>query len=80
MKHYQIYWNSESWGGDCPPENWEGICSAANAMIDDYINNHKIDVDNLTGDEEAEFDSFLRELWDSYCSTDEICGVVSQWP
>lgn len=80
MKHYQIYWNADSWGGDCPPENWEEICAAANAVIDDHINNHKIDVDTISGDDAAEFDGFLRALWENYCRDDEIGGVVSQWP
>jgi hypothetical protein len=54
------YWEAESWFPDFPPENWKDIVAEANQEIDNYMQEHGLDV----YDDEAEV--FSQKLWESW--------------
>ena len=69
MNNY--YWDENSWGAAVPPRNANEICEAANALIDEWLEQNDYD-ENGAHD-------YSNELWEKYCSTDEVDGVKSDW-
>ena len=82
-----IFWSIESWGSDyhpwateCggrnyPPVNADEIISAANRLIDKFIEDHHLDLD-----ERYDFDDAFHyscELWYEFCSTGFIKNIIA---
>lgn len=60
----RFYWSAETWGAAYPPENWREVCDAANAKIDEYIEEYGLDpYENLDREQICYFSEVLAENW-----------------
>lgn len=56
------YWTTATWGENPVHDNWQEIVSAANARIDDYIEEYGLDPDT-DADQIKDFSDLLAEDW-----------------
>lgn len=65
------YWTMDSFGSGDAPINADAVISAANEMIDEYIDAHP--------DDEYGLDAFNDQLWETFCETGEIGNVIARY-
>ena len=64
------YWTLDNWGDAFPPENAEEICNEANSLLDAYVEQSNIDLDNW--DDECDLHEYCAGLWETYCCTGKL--------
>lgn len=70
FKRYR--WTIDGWGNQTPPQNADRLCSAANALLEEFIEENP----DVT---EEEVQDYSSALWERYCERDEVDGIKSIW-